>query len=456
MLLCCSYRHLPGLQQLTSRYLTASPLPSEAKRTTPAESGLEALREIDVVVEAAGFFMVPLCTTVVTTNAVAGVVASSTTTSPTRTTSPSAIDTDTPETSTEAEVVCHRETGIHSGLLEVLTMLLGDVSCQWFSRCLTGPPPIRLAALTCLSQQWKNITQLGSGLQQETDEGAGEAWKATGTSLSSAMPGRHPPLVRRAERFARHMVPAVEWSWYPAASSFSSSSSSRKTTSTSTSPSPPPSISLVPLERYTSSATCHQDPARTARLWYRLVALSTVLDPPPPLPPLPFAASASAVEGAVPTSVATEMHWSLASMKAMKKTQQALLDGLARYYDQRARKFPKTSSSTVGASSSSSSSLLRKNPIQPASTSATRDTFLQMMKVDHAVREDLSAAVRILSSVKRRRCPEAMADANTVPQTPASSPTPRPAWMWTAAEEKTAMQWMEEHHLLEEEEAEKK
>lgn len=420
MLHYCSYRHVPALQQLTSRYLTASPQPSEVKCVTPAESGLMGLQEMEMIVDAAGFFLVPLFTPVVG-GAEAGVA------------------------------VPHHETENISGVFEVLTMLLGEVSCGLFSRCCTGSPPTRLAALACLSQQWKNLTQLGLALQKEAEKSAAEEWTTTRTK--EGLPPSPPPLLsseeataparpfvsspllqRRVVRFAQQVRPAVEWSWYPPAAAAAS-----------------PSLAVVvPLERYASSATCHQDPARTARLWHRLVALSTVLDPPPP--PLPFPPSASSSEaGPVPTppcSAAEEAVWPSASMEAMKTVQQALLAGLARHYAQRHRQVPPTTSASSAMKQASPST-----STTPSSTEALR----QRMKVDQSVREDLSAAVRLLLHTKRRRCPETMAEADpTAPPRTSSSPSPLPGWMWSAAEEKSAMQWMEEHHLLEEEETEKK
>lgn len=434
-----SYRHIPGLQQLTSRYLTGSPQPPEAKRQTPAERGLEELREVGMIVEALGYFLVPLCIREAPPLSTTG-------------TSSSCAETMTLPSTTEGEVGSmgsasslpfrrgERRTGKvkSTGIFGALIVLLGDVTPSLWARCVAGDQRVRMAGLACVSRQWMSLTRLGTAIQQEETaeeaaatrspcSGEEEEKKGEQKKEQDAKETDHREETKAIEDstpnssssrsifFAEHVTPAVEWAWYTGSASSSSSSP----------------FSLPPLERYIQSSSCHQDASRTARLLQRLVSLSTVLAP------------------AISTAV-----WSPASVKAMKRVQQGLVAGLVKHYERRQhtgrskrRNLPVDGSTTRTSSSSAP---------------GTSSEGVMLSLADETVREALTATLCTLVHVRKGRERDhqhggSPGPTRTTSSFSPSSPTDTNAsslpvsWMWTIAEEQALRELMVDHQLVEEE-----
>lgn len=487
----CSYRHIPALHLLASRYLTASSVPPEAKRQTPAERGLEELREVGMIVDALGYFLVPLFTK--EGEAQPGTMCSGNAAN-------SSSSTNTGRGEDEVVVVAPSKCNIRpSGLLVVLSLLLGEISPRCFSRCVSGGHQgIRMAALGCISKQWESIIRLGNGVQKEDEDEAREnmhpaqeeekrkKWTSLEDSCEHTSAGGEGPQPQKEERkesratksalFAEEILPAIEWTWYAGGTEAEGPPPPLHHhlphPSHAHLPSPSSISSVPPLQRYIRSSSCHQDPSRTARLLHRAVRMTALLH-------------SAVLSGA----------WSPASIRAMREVQRGLLlDGLVRYYDQRPLRFrPENTSSPHSSRSKTSDSSSPSSSRNTASTaggggclfSPSASSGLLMYAVaDQSVREDLTATVAALKYAKElgsKHNPigeegkqgqeeEEKGDGLLTSGSTSTSSTPMnnhnnsnhnsvgnkksppvlPSWMWSAEEEKKLRQLMTDYHLAEE------
>eukprot|EP00796_Vickermania_ingenoplastis_P001515 gene1515-900_t len=271
-----SYRHVPALQRLASRYLTMTRHRRvQATRQAPHQRAAEELREVCMIIEALGFFVVPMTT---------------------RSASPTA-----------------------TGALHGLVVMLNDEAKACAERCLQGDQASRLTTLACVSRALRSVAQLGRGEAFQSSAAAAAPWRtnaatmdeatlpeptATASSSSSTTPTRPSSPV---EVFSCHIIPSIDWMWDS-----------------------PTSV----LQRYIRSSTCHRDPQRSARLLRRLAEVCLVLQPSSDKLVLPDTDGGSQRVAPPPQSASEEgsktEYWR--SAKAARRVMEGLSKGIATYY----------------------------------------------------------------------------------------------------------------------------